>query len=378
MSAGPMDKQVIEWINPGPDDIVFRWTNENFALGSQLVVHEYEVAAFMRDGKLMDVFGPGRHVLTTQNLRGLTAFYNWVGGFKDSSGNRATPFKATLIFVAQKRFLSRWGLRLNVRADPSYATIIPMMANGGYQFRVTDAAVFLQQNVGGLQSFTSDSVNQIIRMFLVERLTQNFSKLFFTEVYGKLDTISTQAKVNVGEAFGQRGMELIDLKIEGVDSDNISEMNRVLGLMGPSRDAVMADRQLDIVKTFAQNPQGGGTVGGQMISVLPLAPMAATMQSTMQPAPSVPQVVVVCPNCGTHAAVDSIFCPKCGQTLKPSPRDRVATEAPPSPTAATGKRPTAGGGANAFTACPYCGKDLDLPKTPRFCPYCKESLVTGS
>ncbi len=374
MSAGPMDKQVIEWTNPGPDDIVFRWPNENFALGSQLVVHEYEVAAFMRDGKLMDVFGPGRHVLTTQNLRGLTAFYNWLGGFRDASGGRATPFKATLIYVAQKMFLSRWGLRLNVKADAAYPTIIPMMANGGYQYRVTDAAVFLQQNVGGLQSFTADAVNQIIRMFLVERLTQNFSKSFFTDIYGKLDVVSTQAKVNVAEAFTQRGLELIDLKIEGVDStpDGIAEMNRVLGLTGVSHDAVLADRQLQIMRTFAEHPQGGGTAGGQMISLLPLGPMAATMQSSMQPTPSVPQVVVVCPNCGAHAPADSAFCPKCGQTLKPKPSP---TGAPAGGTPPPG--PTSSAAPSAFTACPYCGRDLDLPKTPRFCPYCKESLVSG-
>jgi membrane protease subunit (stomatin/prohibitin family) len=260
-------------------------------------------------------------------------------------------------------FLSRWGLRLNVRADANYPSIVPMMANGGYQFRVSEPSLFLQQLVGGLSAFSADAVNQNIRMFLVERLTQNFSKAYFTDVYGKLDVVSTQAKVSVADAFSQRGLELLDLKIEGVDStpDGLAQINRVLGLQGPSRDAVLTDRQLDIMKTFAENPQGGGTMGGQMISLLPAGPMAATMQASMTPSAAPPRVVLACPNCGTHNATDSGFCSKCGHALGAG---RAAS--PPVEGAVT----SSPGG--AFNACPYCGKELNLPKTPRFCPFCKE------
>ncbi len=374
-----MQKQVIEWQTPGADDIVFRWPNENFALGSQLIVHEYEAAAFMRDGKLMDVFGPGRHVLTTQNLRVLTSIYNLFGGFRDAAGQRDTPFKATLFFVQQKMFPSRWGLRLNVRADPQFDTIfIPMMANGGYQFRVADPPVFLQQLVGGLSSFTSDSVNSYIRMFLVERLTQNFAKYFFTEVYGKLEGVSTQAKVNTAEAFTQRGLELLDLKIESVDTDDDSkaQLNRVLGFTGKSSDAFLKAEQIRIMETFAQNPQGGGTMGGQMISVLPLGAMAGTMQSVLTPSASGPQVVVQCAKCGAHASTDSAFCPKCGTPLKPTAGPNAPTSAPDPPPrgAASSSAPSASAAPGRYAACPYCGKDLALPKTPKFCPYCKEPL----
>ena len=59
---------VIEWVNAGPDDIVYRYPNENIGWGSQLIVHEYEYAVFFRDGKSYDTLGPGRHMLTTLNL----------------------------------------------------------------------------------------------------------------------------------------------------------------------------------------------------------------------------------------------------------------------------------------------------------------------
>jgi hypothetical protein len=43
--------QVIEWLNAGADDIVWRYPSEDITWGAQLVVHEYELAVFFRDGK---------------------------------------------------------------------------------------------------------------------------------------------------------------------------------------------------------------------------------------------------------------------------------------------------------------------------------------
>ncbi|HJX02462.1 MAG TPA: SPFH domain-containing protein, partial [Candidatus Bathyarchaeia archaeon] len=60
--------QIIEWKNPAAEEIVWRYPDEEIVWGAQLIVHEYEVAVFFRDGKAYDVFGAGRHQLTTLNL----------------------------------------------------------------------------------------------------------------------------------------------------------------------------------------------------------------------------------------------------------------------------------------------------------------------
>ena len=70
--------QVIEWPSPSGEDIVWTYPSEDITWGAQLIVHEMENAVFFRDGKVYDVFGPGRHTLTTLNLPMLPAFYlNW-------------------------------------------------------------------------------------------------------------------------------------------------------------------------------------------------------------------------------------------------------------------------------------------------------------
>jgi len=48
--------QVIEWTNVGSEDIVWRYPTEDITWGAQLIVHEYEMAVFFRDGKAYDVF----------------------------------------------------------------------------------------------------------------------------------------------------------------------------------------------------------------------------------------------------------------------------------------------------------------------------------
>ena len=76
--------QIIEWRNPDPDDIVWKYPDEDITWGAQLIVHEMETAVFFRDGKGYDVFGPGRHTLTTLNLPLITRLLSRLVGFGET------------------------------------------------------------------------------------------------------------------------------------------------------------------------------------------------------------------------------------------------------------------------------------------------------
>ncbi len=63
--------EVLEHHDPTGEEIVYRYPQSGSAeikLGAQLVVHEAQEAVLYRDGKALDVFGPGRHTLSTQNI----------------------------------------------------------------------------------------------------------------------------------------------------------------------------------------------------------------------------------------------------------------------------------------------------------------------
>jgi len=194
--------EVIEWVNPGEDEIIWRYPNEVIKWGAQLIVHEYEVAVFMRDGKIYDVLGPGRHTLTTQNL---PLLYRLVGGSN-------SPFKATIIFVSMKQFQGRYGGETQTRE------LAPIKYYGVYWFKVADPVLFITEVVGGQSLYDASDVTKFIRAYFNEGMMKHLSAYSIVDLFQNLDMVSTQVKVKLMEDFRRLGLELVDVKIEGVNT----------------------------------------------------------------------------------------------------------------------------------------------------------------
>ena len=120
--------QVIEWTNAGPEDIIYKYPVEDITWGAQLIVHEYEMAVFFRDGKAYDVFGAGRHTLTTLNLPLLTSLLTRIAGF---GGNK--PFKAMVLYISTKVFNGKWG------TSAQTTELAPLKVFGQFLFKIEDA-----------------------------------------------------------------------------------------------------------------------------------------------------------------------------------------------------------------------------------------------
>ena len=100
--------EVLEHHDPSGEEIVYRFPPEGSAeikMGAQLVVHEAQEAVLFRDGKALDVFGPGRHTLTTQNIPMLTKLLALPFG-------GTSPFRVAVVFINKRTFLDqKWGTR---------------------------------------------------------------------------------------------------------------------------------------------------------------------------------------------------------------------------------------------------------------------------
>jgi membrane protease subunit (stomatin/prohibitin family) len=342
--------KVVQWDSPGPEDIIWRYPSAEIKFGTALIVREYEGAAFLRDGKLFDIFEPGRHLLSTQNLPLLTKTYNLLMGYKE------TPFKADIIFFSKKIFNGNWGIRTMVKATSNMDAPIPLMANGIYQFRIDDPIIFITQVVGGLKSYTSGATSDFLRGFLSEKLIQELSKFTYLDVYGNLEDTSRLAMVNIADPFAQRGIQLLALKISGVDTEekykkDLYEFQRFRS------DAGREYRQYEVMDNMAAaigKSSGGAAIGTGML----LFPQMYQQLSQGQGAQK-----IACPYCGFQNTVPYKFCSNCGK----NPPVSSDTEKPNSASKTNQS-------SESFSMCPYCGKDLNLPKTPRFCPYCKEKL----
>ena len=324
--------QIIEWVSAGQDDIVWRYPDENIVWGAQLIVHEYEMAVFFRDGKSYDTLGPGRHTLTTLNLPLLTKVLSRIAGFQQ------TPFKANVIFVSNKQFTGKFGNRAQT------TELAPLLTFGSFFFKVEDPSVFVNEVVGGQNAYTTPDVNNYLRGFINEKMIDVLSKYDLQTVFTKLDATSTEVKVNLVDYFKRIGVQMIDLKFEGVDTTP-EFRDRLFWLKTGqvSSDEVI---RMETVKEAAKElgkSTGGAAFGTGMVLVPPLFQTTQTGSSAI--------ALIVCPNCQAHIPSTSKFCPNCGQGL--------IAQAQPTP--APGRQ------------CPKCNSTVAAGAT--FCQNCGAKLA---
>uniref|UniRef100_A0A7C4JL63 SPFH domain-containing protein n=1 Tax=Staphylothermus marinus TaxID=2280 RepID=A0A7C4JL63_STAMA len=285
---------VIEWVNPGADDILWVYPYEDIRWGSVVVVHEYETAIFMRDGKLYDVLPPGRHVLTTQNLPLLTRAYRLVMGYGE------TPFKAKIVFISLKQFRGKFGLSTRVKLGPRTLYMTELQSYGEFWYRVKDPVLFLTQVAGAVREISSPAVADFIRNYFVESIMQEMSKYTAIDIYTNLSQVTARIKAGtIREAFEQRGLELIDVKIAGISLPQLEKMEKEDPTYGlPLLIAIQKgdeDKVLEIVRTVESlRAIGRAPAAGWMGAIVAIPPLmqqaiAPTTPPTPQAQPQPPQ-----------------------------------------------------------------------------------------
>jgi membrane protease subunit (stomatin/prohibitin family) len=323
--------QVIEWTNAGPDDVVWRYPVEQIVTGAQLVVHEYEAAVFLRDGKAYDVFPPGRHTLTTLNLPLISKAYGIFFGGKN-------PFTAIVIYVSTKQFAGKWG------AKAQTTELAPLMVHGTAWFRIKDPNLFVNEVVGGQGAYNTGQVDDFIRGFINERVIDVISKYDLATAFTQLDKASTDVKVNINDALNRLGTDLVDFKFEGIDtSDQFRDRLFWIKQRASTSDVLRMETAKDIGASLGASSGGGAGLGAGMV-LIPQVMNAQMQQPMMQPQAQV--AFVACPKCGNQVQQGARFCPNCGNTMTP-------------PQAAT-------------APCPNCGKPVNVGA--KFCPECGQKI----
>jgi membrane protease subunit (stomatin/prohibitin family) len=315
--------QVIEWKNPGAEDIVWRYPNEEITWGAQLIVHEYEVAVFFRDGKAYDVFNAGRHTLTTLNLPLITGLLTRIAGFGEK------PFKATVIYVSTKVFAGKYGTQAQT------TELAPLKVYGAFWFKVENAQLFVNEVVGGQNAYSTEGVNNFLRGFLNEKIIDELSRYDLLTVFTRLDETSVSVKNAILDYFQRVGLDLTDLRFEGIDTT--PEYRERLFWLRTGKAAPEEVLRMETVKKAAE--ELGKSSGAGLGTGMVLIPQVMTPTG---PAQAPAAALLICPKCSAKIPATSKFCAECGTTITP---------------------PEAG-----TTKCPKCGHPI--PLTSKFCPEC--------
>lgn len=322
--------QVIEWQNAGAEDIVWRYPTEDITWGTQLIVHEYEMAVFFRDGKAYDIFNAGRHTLTTLNLPLLTSLLTRIAGF---GGQK--PFKAGVIFISTKVFAGKYGTRAQT------TELAPLQVFGQFFFKIENASLFVNEVIGGQNAYTTTDVNNYLRGFLNEKIIDELSHYDLVTVFTRLDETSVIVKNSVMDYFKRLGIELTDLRFEGIDTT--PEYRERLFWLKTGKTAPEEVLRMETMKSAAESLGKSGGGGAAFGAGMVLIPQIMTPTGT-QAAPAA--ALVICPKCSSRVPATSKFCPECGTQFTPP--------------------------ASVAINCPKCGKSI--PVNSKFCPECGAAL----
>jgi len=325
--------QVIEWSNANGDAIVWRYPNEDITWGAQLIVQEYQMAVFFRDGKAYDVFGPGRHTLTTLNLPLITGLLTRLTGF---GGNK--PFKAAVIYISTKIFAGKWGTKAQT------TELAPLQTYGQFWFKVGDASLFVNEVIGGQSAYTTDEVNNFLRGYLNEKIIDELSHYDLITVFTRLDETSVIVKNSLVDYFKRVGIELTDLRFEGIDTT--PEYRERLFWLKTGQTAPSEVLRMETMKSAAESlgkGGGSGALGAGMVLIPQIMNQQPQQQQVSPGAAAQPAAtLVICPKCSEKVPATSKFCPNCGTTLTPPSEGTIA--------------------------CSKCGKSI--PANSKFCPEC--------
>ncbi|MCS7153823.1 MAG: SPFH domain-containing protein [Bacteroidia bacterium] len=136
--------EIIEWVDETRNTLIWKFPDEDreIKMGAQLTVRESQVALLVNEGKIADVYPPGRHELTTRNMPILSDLRGWKYGFE-------SPFKVDVYFVSTREFQNlRWGTPQPVMVEDPELSLVPLRAFGTFGMRVRDAATFFREFAG--------------------------------------------------------------------------------------------------------------------------------------------------------------------------------------------------------------------------------------
>ena len=336
--------------NPDRSDALGNWT--------QLVVQESQEAILFRDGQALDLFGPGRYVLSTDNIPLLRRLINLPTGGE-------TPFKAHVWFVNKLNILDvKWGtLSPLLLRDPEYQIPIPVRAYGQFGVRIRDSRKFLLKLVGTRTRLTRDELVDSFRGLLLSRIGDmvasyiTLRKINIFDISAYLKDMSDEAVEEVRPVFEEYGIEPENFFFGSInvpeDDEAVQDLKKAMSER--ARMNVMGynyqqKRSFDTMEGMAQ-ASGSGDGGGGGNPLLgagmglgaglgmggAFGQMASQMGQFLNTSPTgAPRA---CPKCG-KACGDGCFCPFCGASLAPG--------------------------------CPHCG--AEIAADARFCSKCGKPI----
>jgi membrane protease subunit (stomatin/prohibitin family) len=280
---------IIEWTDDTQDTLVWRFPRYENQIknGAKLIVRESQVAAFIEQGKLADVFQPGTYTLTTQNLPILSTLQGWKYGFN-------SPFKAEVYFVSTRTITDRkWGTQNPVMMrDPEFG-VVRIRAFGAFSLRVKDVPTFIRQISGTESRFTVDEIENQLREFVVSRFADALgaSKMAALDLAGNYGRLSQMVTASIQSDFDQFGLEIIKFVVENIslppEVEAAIDKKTSMGVIGNMQQYTQYE-SASAIRDAAKNPGGLAGAGVGLGAGIQMANQMGQAMGQMSSPPPIP------------------------------------------------------------------------------------------
>lgn len=208
--------KIIDVIKYEGDNSTFVWKhpNEDFSTGTQLIVHESQEAILFLNGQALDLFGPGRHTLETQNIPFLQRVLNI------SLGNQ-TPFHCEVYFINKVlRRAIKWGTQSKIQyTDPKFNLPLEIGASGELELKVEDSRKILITQVGTESLLDEDGLYTMFRGVLNTKLKTYFPQVIkemeisLFDIDVNTEKFSEELKSKLEDQFSEMGLSLVQFHV---------------------------------------------------------------------------------------------------------------------------------------------------------------------
>jgi membrane protease subunit (stomatin/prohibitin family) len=324
----------VSWDYAGTDDIAYRFPKMSLKYGSQVIVKENQYGVFFRDGKAYDVFSPGRHTITSNNVPLLTAALQKIGLIGDI-------YECEVVYISNSQFRANFGGTAYSAPSGDIKYQAELGFFGYTLYKVEEPRLFVNEFFGNRNASTSTDIENYVRGFINERVIDEFGDMDIFTLVKNVDETTDKVALKISDEAARIGLKIVDCIFEGVKIPE--EARRFASGVGAQ---AMTMQYMKETAAELQNSQGGAAAAAGVGAGIGLTMPFMMAQQLQQGSQQQPQQVVICQNCGTKNPTTVKFCGNCGTSL-----------APPSK-----------------VVCPNC--KTENPATMKFCGNCGQPLTT--
>jgi len=315
---------VIQWTESGDGTLAYRYPMEDMEIqnGGKLTVRDSQMAVFVNEGRIADVFSPGLYTLSTNTLPILTYLMNWDKAFQ-------SPFKSDVYFFSTRLQIDqKWGTPTPITIRDKEFGAVRIRAFGIYSYHISAPKAFYQKVSGTRAVYRAGDLDGQLRNTIIGRMTTAFagSTIDFLDMAANQSRLAELMKTELAPVFGELGLTLDSFVVENVslpeELQKMLDQRISMNMLGDMNryTQFQAAQSLPIAAANEGGPAGLGvglgaglTMGQQMVNAVSPATPPSTAAPRAGTNPAAPAAgTKFCTNCGQSIGRAAKFCPECG------------------------------------------------------------------